>query len=155
MRRDDDPMRPPRGERGSQAAELGGERDVRSEHLQVRLLDDGNVDRSRHEAALERGDDLLGDHHSRSVLRLGGRGREMWRDDDLLELEKLARVRLLAEDVEGCSGDMAGADGVGERSLVDQLATRSVDDPDARPHSGERCSVQKAMRLRGERKVQA
>ena len=41
-------------------------------------------------AAFERGGDLLGDDHAGAVLRLLGRGGEVRRDDDVVELEQRA-----------------------------------------------------------------
>ena len=42
-----------------------------------------DVDRGRDDAAGQRGDDLLGGLHAGAVLRLGGRGAEVRRDDDV------------------------------------------------------------------------
>ena len=56
--------------------------------------DGGHVDGVRDDPALERGGDLLRDDHAGAVLRLLGRGGEVRRDDDVVELEQRARVRL-------------------------------------------------------------
>ena len=88
------------GELDREPPELRRERDVRPEQLEVLGADDGNVDRVRDEAPLERRHHLLGDDQAGPILCLLGRGREMRRDDDVLELEQLARVRLGREDVE-------------------------------------------------------
>ena len=69
----------PSGELHREAAELRRERDVRAERLEVLRADHRDVDRVRHEAALERRDDLLGDDHAGAILRLVGRRREVRR----------------------------------------------------------------------------
>ena len=68
-------------------AELRRERDEQAEHLEIGLVDDRDVDRIRDDAAVERGDDLLGDHAC-PILRLAGGRRKVRRDDDLVELEQ-------------------------------------------------------------------
>ena len=109
VRGDGDALRPGALELDREPAELGGERDERAEHLQVGGVDDRDVDRVRDEAALERGDDLLGDDHAGAVLRLVGGGGEVRRDDDLVELEQRAGVRLGGEDVERGAGELAAS----------------------------------------------
>jgi hypothetical protein len=84
VRRHDDPAWPIGRERDGDAAEQRGERDERAEDLEVGLVDDGDVDRVRDEAPVERGDDLLGDDQAGAVLRLVRRCREMRGDDNLL-----------------------------------------------------------------------
>ena len=156
--RDDDPAwtagRERRRKRRREPAEARRQRDERAEHLEVGLLDDGNVDRRRHETALERRYDLLGDHHARAILGLGRRGREMRRDDHLLQLEELAGVRLRLEHVERCSGDGARPDRGDECGLVDELASRRVHDPHAWPHAREGLGVEQPARVRGQRQMQ-
>ena len=142
------------GELDREPAQLGGERDIRTEQLEVLGADDRDVQRVRDEPALERGDDLLGDDHPGSVLRLLRRGGEVRRDHDILQLEQLARVRLGREDVERGAGDLAVADGLRERALVDELAPGGVDDPDAVAHLRERCGIDEVAGLFGERQVQ-
>ena len=83
-----------------------------------------------HEAAVQRRGDLLGDDHSRAVLRLLGGRRQMGRRDDIVELEQRARVRLRRERVERGSADRARLQRLEQVVLVDQRAARSVDDPD-------------------------
>ena len=46
---------------------------IRAEYLEIRLVDDGDVDSVRDQPAFEGGDDLLGDDDTRSVLGLVGR----------------------------------------------------------------------------------
>ena len=48
------------------------------------------------------------------------------------ELEQRPGVRLGAEDVERGAGDLAAAERLDERVLVEELAARGVHDPDAR-----------------------
>ena len=64
---------------------------------------------------------------ARSCASLG-RGGEVRRDDDVVELEQRPRVRLLGEDVERRAGDLAGAERLDQRLLVDELAAGGVDD---------------------------
>ena len=71
-----------------------------------------------------------------------------------VELEQLARVRLGGEDVERGAGDLARPDRVRERRLVDELAARGVDDPDAVAHLRERSGVEEAARLLRQRQVE-
>ena len=108
VRRDHDLVGLAVGELHREAAELRGERDVRAERLELLRADHGDVHRVRHEPAVERRGDLLGDDHAGAVLRLVGRGREVRRDDDVVELEQRARVGLRREDVERCARDLAG-----------------------------------------------
>ena len=51
----------------------------------------------------------------------------MRRDHDLVELEQRARVRLGGEDVERGAGELARADRLDQRVLVDERAARGVD----------------------------
>ena len=88
---------------------------------------DGMLTRVRDHAALERGDDLLGDDHACPVLRLLGRGGEVRGHDDVVELEQRTRVRLLREDVDRGGGELAGAERLDQRLLVHELAAGGVD----------------------------
>ena len=80
------PPAPPRARPSFAASGMNGPSTSRSAGV-----DDRDVDRVRDEPAFERGDDLLGDDHAGAVLRLVGRGGEVRRDDDLVELEQRAR----------------------------------------------------------------
>ena len=88
MRGDDDALRPPGGQRDADAAEQRRERDERTEHLEVGLVDDRDVHGVRDDAPFERGDYLLGDDQTGAVLRLVRRSREVRRHDHLVELEQ-------------------------------------------------------------------
>src|SRR4029450_12082575 len=121
-----------------EAAELRSERNVCAEDFEVFSADDGDVHRVRYQSALERSGDLLRDDDPGPVLRFFGRGREVGRDDDVVELEQRAGVRLRGEDVECGAADLAALESFEERVLVDQLATCSVYDPDTVPHLRER-----------------
>ena len=145
--------RPP-GELHRQPTELRCERDERAEHLEVARIDDRDVDGVRDDTTLECGDDLLGDDHPGAVLRLVGGGREMWRHDDLVELEQRAGVRLGREHVEGGTGHLAGADPFDQRLLVDERAAGGVDDPDAVAHRRDRLAIDHPARLVAERRVE-
>ena len=78
----------------------------------------------------------------------------MRRDDDVVELEQRARVRLVGEDVERRARDLARAQSLDERRLVDELAARRVDDPNTVTHLGECSSSEGTARLLRERQVQ-
>ena len=141
------------GELDRQPAQLGGERDVRAEHLEILGTDDRDVDGVRDEAAVERGDDLLGDDQAGTILGLvGGRG-EMRRDDDVLQTEQLTVVRLGREDIERRAGDLAGADRRGQRRLVDELTAGGVDDANAVSHLLQHVAADEAARLVGQRQM--
>ena len=114
-------------ERGKQTAEPFGEREERAKCL-VRL-GRVDVDGERHEVAGERQLHHVGDGVARLVLRLAGARTEMRGDHDGVEPEQ-GRLgqRFGREHVEGCSGDDAVADRVGQRRLVDDAATGNVDD---------------------------
>ena len=62
---------------------LRRERDERAEELELARVDDGDVHGRPHDLAVERCRDLLGDHDSGAILRLGRRSGEVRRDDDL------------------------------------------------------------------------
>ena len=111
--------------------------------------DHRDVDRVRDEAAFERRRDLLRDDHARAILRLVGRGREMRRDDDVVELEQRPGVRLLREDVERGARDLARLQRRHECGLVDQLAARGVDQAHAVAHLRERVRVHASASSRG------
>ncbi len=115
---------------------------------------DRDIDRVRDEAAVERSHDLLGDDQAGTILGLIGRRGQMRRHDDVLELQQLALVGLGGEDVERRARDLAGADRRCQRRLVDELAARGVDDPDAVAHLPERVLAHEAPRLLGQRQVE-
>ena len=148
-------MRRPRsGERHRQPPELRRERNERAEELELPRVDDGDVHGGPHDLSVQRRGDLLRDHDSCPVLRLGGRSGEVRRDDDLRQLEERARVRLRTEHVEGGAGHLAGPNGRDERLLVDQVAPRRVDDANAVLHPLERRGVEQPLRLVVEREVE-
>ena len=154
MRGDDDALRPPAGQLDGDAAEQRRERDERTEHLEVGLVDDRDVDGVRDDAPVERGDDLLGDDHTGAVLRLVRRGREVRRHDDLVELEQRSLVGLGGEHVERGAGELARLEGLEQRLLVDERAARGVHEPCAVAHLRDRVAVDQAARLVGQRRVQ-
>ena len=142
-------------ERGADPAEPQRERDERPEHLGVLRADRGDVDRGGDDAAGERGDDLLGRLHAGAVLRLGGRGAQVGRDDDVgVAEERVVGDRLLGEDVQRGAGDLAGVDR-GLEVLVDhERPAGDVDDPHAVLALGQRLGVDEALGLRGLGQVQ-
>ena len=62
--------------------------------------------------------------------------------------------RLLAEDIEGGPGHLAGAQGLDQGCIVDQLAAGAVDDAHVLPHRGQRRGVDNPRGLRGKPHVQ-
>ena len=68
--------------------------------------------------------------------------------------QRILRCRLLDEHVERGARDMAGVERCAQRCLVDQSATRAIDDADALLHRGERLGVDDVLGLLGERRVQ-
>ncbi len=137
-----------------EASELRGERDVRAEHLEVLGADRRDVHRVRDEPALERGRDLLGDDDACTVLRLARRRREMRRDDDVVQLEQRACVRLGREHVERRACDLAAPQRLQQRVLVDELAAGGVDEAHAVAHARECVRVDRPARLVRQRQVE-
>ena len=151
---DRDPARLAARQLERETAEARRERDERAQHLEVLGADRRDVDRVRHEAALERGDHLLGDDHPRPVLGLVGRSGEVRRRDQVRGAEQRPRIRLLGEDVDRGAGDLARGERLEQRRVVDQLATGGVDDPGAVLHAGERPRVDHVARLVVQRQVE-
>ena len=143
------------GEPGGDAAEPLRERDVRAEDLHVLRADGGDVDRGRDDAAGQGEHDLLGRLDARAVLRLGRRGAEVRRDDDVgVAEQRVIGDRLLGEDVERRAGDLAGVQRRLQVRVDDERAAGDVDDPHAVLALGERLGVQEALGLRRLRQVQ-
>ncbi len=149
-----EPRRPAARELAGERGEVGGERQERSERLEVLRRDGRHVDGVRDEPALERGRDLLGDDHAGAVLRLLGRRAEVRRDDDVLVLEQRPGVRLGGEHVDRGARDLAGVERLEERVLVDELAARDVDDADPVLRRRELLAPEQAARLLGQRQVE-
>ena len=95
-------------ERHPDAPEPARERQERAEHVHVLRAHGRDVDGGRHDAAGERSHDLLGRLHAGAVLRLGRRGREVRRDDDVgVAEQRVVGDRLVREDVERDARDLA------------------------------------------------
>ena len=136
------------GEADPDAAERAGERQERAEHVHVLGADRRDVDGGGDDAAGERGDDLLGGLHAGAVLRLGGRGRQVRRDDHVgIAEQRVVGDRLAGEHVERGAGDLAGVQRRLERVVVDELAARAVDDAHAVAALGQRLGVEPALGL--------
>ena len=73
----------------------------------------------------------------------------MRRDDDAVELEQRARVRLLREDIERGARDLPRRQRGDERVLVDELAASGVDQAHAVAHLRERGRVQASRVVSG------
>ena len=149
-----EPRRARIGELDRECAELRGERQERAEEADLVRGHRRDVDRVRDHAALESGGDLLGHDHARAVLSLLGRGGEVRRDDDVVEREERPGVRLLGEDVERGAGDLAGAERLDERLLVDELATGGVDELDPVLRRRELLPSDEPVRVLGEREME-
>src|SRR3546814_10415820 len=67
---------------------------------------------------------------------------------------RLGAERLLGEDVDGGTAEMAGAQALGERRLVDHATARGVDEQRARPQRRQRLGVDQVARAVGQRHVQ-
>ena len=144
----------PAGQLDRQPAELCGKRNERSEDLEIRLVDDRDVDRVRDEPSLERRHDLLGDDHAGPVLRLVRRRREMRRHDDGVEPEQRTVVRLGGEHVQSRACELAGLERLRERLLVDERTPGGVDESGAVLHLRDRLAVDHPARLVGQRGMQ-
>ena len=107
-----------------------------------------DVDRVGDHSPGQRGDHLLGGLDAGAVLGLDRRGAEVRGDHDAIHPEqRVLGDRLLGEHVERSSGHVAGAQGVDQRVVVDQLAAGAVDDPHALAHGGEGLGVEHLARL--------
>src|SRR5829696_5647046 len=141
------------GHRGEHPAQLLGEGQSRP-HV---LGDDAarlDVDRVRHELALQRQADRTGHRRPGLVLRLGRGGAQVRRDDGVGQAEQRAvGARLRGVDVEAGRRDLPGLEGVGQGRLVDQTAPRGVDDDDAALGRGELVGADQAHGLGGLRQV--
>ena len=101
--------------------------------------DERRVDRGTREAAAQDRDNLIGHVGRNPHLCLLGRGAQVRRGDDTLVRDQAFKQfviadRLLAEDIEGRTGDMARFECVQERLFVDQAAARAVDEACAGLH---------------------
>jgi hypothetical protein len=76
------------------------------------------------------------------------------RDDDVVELDQRPAVRLLREDVERRSGQLAALQRLDERVLVDELAARGVDEARPVDHARDHLRVDDPARLGTERQVE-
>jgi hypothetical protein len=100
-------------------------------------------------------DHLLDDLERDALLRFFGRGAEVGREDDAVELEQrvLRGHRLLDEDVERDAAELAALEAADERPFVVHAAARAVHEQDALLHLRDRVVVHDAARLVRERRV--
>ncbi len=93
-----------------QQAEPPGHVDVEPQFLQLGPIDGGHVDGEADRSLGEIIDEQLGRFQGDRFLRLGGRGAQVRRDDDVGQLQQrmIGRRRLLHEHVERRPGEMAG-----------------------------------------------
>jgi hypothetical protein len=131
------------GQGGEDAAELLGQRDAGPD-----VLGDGaalDVDGVGHQLAGQREAHRTSDRHAGLLLRLVGRGAEVRRDDDRLELEqRRLGGRLGREHVDAGAGDPALLERQGERVLVDDATARGVDDAHLGLHLAQRLLADEA-----------
>ena len=121
-------------ERHREPPEPLGDRQERLEHAALVLGHERQVERVRDGQAAERGHDLLGDDDAGAILRLVRRARQMRREQQVgrVAQRRVGGQRLLREDVERRAGELARAQRLDERGLVDQRAARRVDEQRAR-----------------------
>ena len=146
----------PSRQRHRQPRQPVDERDKRSQHIQVLGRDRRDVDRGRDHAACQRRHDLLGRLHPGAILRLGRRGTQMRRHDHIritIE-ERIVRDRLGREYIQRRARDLARIKRRLQRRIIDQLATRAIDDPHPITHLRERVRIQPTTRLRRLRQMQ-
>ena len=106
------------------------------------------------ETTVERRDDLLRDDQTGAILGLVGRGREVRRGDDFVQLQQRPRIGLLREHVECGAGELARANRFLQGLLVDELTARGVDETGTVAHLRDRVASDQATGLVGERGVQ-
>ena len=116
-----------------QAAQLIRQTNPGLQPLQLLGLERREVHGVADDAAAQEVADGRGRVGADQLLRLFGRRRDVRRRDDLRQLgQRPVLGRLLLEHVEAGALDDAAFDGAAERALVDQLAARRVDEPQAR-----------------------
>jgi hypothetical protein len=99
--------------RGRGVAEAGGHLDVGRDFGVLLFGERGDVDGVLDDAELEVVADLVGELDADGLLGFVGGAGDVRAEEDVVEAE-VGRVleRLLAEDVEGSAGDVAGLDGL-------------------------------------------
>ena len=114
-----------------QQAEAAGHVDVETQLFQFGAVDRGHVDSELDDAARQEIDQKLGCFAGHAGLGFHGGGAEMRRHHNVGQLQEwmIAGRRLFHEDVQRRAGDMTGTQGVGERLLVDDAASCTVQDP--------------------------
>ena len=144
-----------RGRVREEVAEALGHLDVGRE-LDVLLVGEaGEVDGVLDDAELQIVAHLHRELDADGLLRFVGRSGDVRSEDDVVELEERGVLgRLVTEDVERGSGDVAGLERVDEGRFVDEFAACAVDDANALLHDGERGGVDEAVGLGGEADVQ-
>ena len=130
------------GQLPGKAAELLGELHVGPEPRRLLGGQRRHVDRVDDGAGQQEIGHLLGDLQRHVLLRLGGRGAEMRRGDDIVAAEqRVLQRRLVDKDIDRGAGDMTAVEGGGEVALDDETAAGAVDEAHAALHLGDRPRV--------------
>ena len=107
-----------------------------------------DIDRVGHEFPGQRQLHARGDVGSCAILSLAGGRTEVWRDDNLRQIEQRAvGGRLLREHVDARGPNVPRPHRLCQRFLVDQPAPSGVDDDDARLRLRQRLRADQAGRL--------
>ena len=144
------------GDLPQELAEDRREPEVRGQPLADLRVGERCIHRAARRAAGQDLEHVVGGLDCHPDLRLGRRRAEMRCEQDPRGLEeRRADGRLAMEDVDGRSGDPAGAERIGEGGLVDDLAARRVDQEGRRPHQPELGDADHAPGGSRQRHVQA
>ena len=132
-------------------------RQERLEHAPLVLGHEREVERVRDGPPGERRHDLLGDDDARAVLGLDRRAGQVRREQEVgrVAQRRVGRQRLLCEDVERGARQVARAQRLDERGLVDERAARGVDEQRTGTQQRQALAVDQAARRGRDRQVQA
>ncbi|MCG3162255.1 MAG: hypothetical protein JMDDDDMK_03496 [Acidobacteria bacterium] len=142
-------------ELGLEIAELFTERQIRLHRFERFSGNRRDVDRACDCASQQEVRHRLRDRNGDRFLSLVRRSAQVRRDDHFVERQQrmIRRHRLLLENIERGSRDLARFDRVVERLFVNQTAARAVDDAHAAFHFSEGRLTDDAARFFGQRRV--
>ena len=144
------------GQLPGKAAELLGELHVRIEPLRLFGGQGRHIDRIRYGAGQQEIRHLLGDLQRHVLLRLGCRGAEMRRRDDIVAPEeRVLTRRLVDKDVDCRAGDMTAVERRGEIIFDDEAAAGAVHQAHAALHLGDRAGVDQVFGGLGQRGMES